>query len=163
GLALIRRLAKGSAPPAATLAGISIANGTSAALGPLLGGFLVALAGWQGIFAVNVPLTVLGLYLAFRWLPRDAAPAADRSRVAFYAVFYGLPLWLQRVRGFAAEDAGLLMLPLAALGIGLSPVAARMVRQRGIRTPLLIGCAALIAGLLAVLTLDEHTAVVGIV
>jgi MFS family permease len=55
------------------------------------------------------------------------------------------------------------MLPLAALGIGLSPVAARMVHRRGVRAPLLIGCAGLIAGLLAVLTIDEHTSVIGIV
>jgi MFS family permease len=243
GLALIRRLAGGGKPPAATLAGISIANGTSAALGPLLGGFLVAAAGWQGIFAVNVPLTIVGLVLALRWLPPDppaepaprgvlaqldlpgvalfsatvlgllgfllslataprwwllavfpvagglltwqelrvAQPFLDLRTLArhlalvralgqqigvqmvFYSVFYGLPLWLQKVRHFPAHDAGLLMLPLAALGIGLSPAAAVLVRRRGVRAPLLIGCAGLVAGLLAVRTIGDHTSVAGIV
>jgi MFS family permease len=55
------------------------------------------------------------------------------------------------------------MLPLAALGIGLSPVAARLVGRRGVREPLLIGCAGLFVGLLAVLTLDVDTPVAGIV
>src|SRR5439155_758922 len=84
-------------------------------------------------------------------------------QMVFYAVFYALPLWLQRVRHFGAEDAGLLMLPLAALGIGLSPVAARLVRRNGIRLPMLIGCAGLVAGLLAVTTVGDRTPVVGIV
>src|SRR5206468_5525933 len=71
GLAMVRRIAGAGPPPAGTLAGISIANGTSAALGPLLGGLLVAAAGWRGIFVVNIPLAALGLILALRWLPPD--------------------------------------------------------------------------------------------
>jgi EmrB/QacA subfamily drug resistance transporter len=40
-------------------------------LGPTLGGVLIAHAGWQGIFLVNVPLGLLALGLVYRYLPRD--------------------------------------------------------------------------------------------
>jgi EmrB/QacA subfamily drug resistance transporter len=42
-----------------------------AALGPVLGGVLVTLAGWQAIFFVNVVVGLVALPLSLRWLPRD--------------------------------------------------------------------------------------------
>jgi len=48
------------------------------ALGPTLGGVLIAGFGWQAIFFVNVPLGVVALLLAQRCLPADR-PAAKRS------------------------------------------------------------------------------------
>ncbi|MDP1892595.1 MAG: MFS transporter [Hydrogenophaga sp.] len=41
------------------------------ALGPSLGGLLIAKLGWQSIFLVNVPLGVLALVLARRYLPAE--------------------------------------------------------------------------------------------
>ncbi|RON55961.1 MFS transporter [Pseudomonas frederiksbergensis] len=40
-------------------------------LGPTLGGVLIASVGWQGIFLINVPLGILALALAWRFLPLD--------------------------------------------------------------------------------------------
>jgi EmrB/QacA subfamily drug resistance transporter len=40
-------------------------------LGPTLGGVLIAQVGWQGIFLLNVPLGVLAIGLAWRFLPVD--------------------------------------------------------------------------------------------
>lgn len=71
GLALLRNAAGGRAPAPSTLAVITIANSSSAALGPAVGGLLVALAGWQAIFLVNLVVGVVALPLALRWLPRD--------------------------------------------------------------------------------------------
>jgi EmrB/QacA subfamily drug resistance transporter len=45
------------------------------ALGPSLGGVLIAGLGWRAIFFVNVPLGVLALGLAHRYLPRDRRAA----------------------------------------------------------------------------------------
>ncbi|RUV42169.1 MFS transporter, partial [Mesorhizobium sp. M5C.F.Ca.IN.020.29.1.1] len=51
------------------LLGTMSAIGT--ALGPSLGGLLIAGSGWRAIFLVNVPLALLALVLAYRYLPAD--------------------------------------------------------------------------------------------
>ncbi len=57
------------------LLGTMSAVGT--ALGPSLGGLLIAEVGWRSIFFVNLPLGLLTLALAYRTLPADR-PRADR-------------------------------------------------------------------------------------
>lgn len=51
------------------------------ALGPSLGGLLIAVAGWRGIFWVQFPLATIALILAFATLPDDSgkgkAPSAS--------------------------------------------------------------------------------------
>ena len=51
------------------LLGTMSAIGT--ALGPSLGGALIAALGWPAIFLINVPLGILALLLAHRFLPAD--------------------------------------------------------------------------------------------
>src|SRR5215813_8752949 len=51
------------------LLGTMSAIGT--ALGPSLGGVLISALGWRAIFLVNLPLGVLTLFLAHRFLPAD--------------------------------------------------------------------------------------------
>jgi MFS family permease len=46
------------------------------ALGPVLGGALLAGFGWRALFLVNLPLGLLAFLLASRHLPDDAPPAA---------------------------------------------------------------------------------------
>ena len=46
-------------------------SATGTALGPSLGGVLIAADGWPALFYVNVPLGMLGLVLAYRHLPAD--------------------------------------------------------------------------------------------
>jgi MFS family permease len=244
GLALIRRSTRDpdAPPPAAALGALAVAASVSAALGPVLGGVLVAAAGWQAIFAVNAVLAVIGLPLALRILPRDAptggglrgvarmvdwagialftlvlagtlgillslsggvlwflipvvvvsaaalrwrerraaAPivdlevAGDRRiatvflqfaavNVVFYAVFFGLPQWLEEVRGFGPAQAGLLLLPVAGLGVVVTPLTARLISRSGTRLPLLLGAASLTAGSVLMLTIGGATSVVAIV
>ena len=55
------------------LLGTMSAVGT--ALGPSLGGILIAGFGWRAIFLVNVPLGLLTLFLAHRFLPTDSREA----------------------------------------------------------------------------------------
>ncbi|TIL32992.1 MFS transporter [Mesorhizobium sp.] len=60
------------------LLGTMSAIGT--ALGPSLGGLLIAGAGWRAIFLVNVPLGLLAFCLAYRYLPADRRePKTDRA------------------------------------------------------------------------------------
>ena len=61
------------------LLGTMSAIGT--ALGPSLGGILIAGLGWPSIFFINVPLGILALLLAYRYLPIDRpGPTTDRAR-----------------------------------------------------------------------------------
>ncbi|WP_262105238.1 MFS transporter [Arthrobacter sp. Marseille-P9274] len=61
--------------------------GVSAAIGPLIGGLLVEMAGeengWRWTFLVNVPVGVLATFLAFLWFPKPmrtrTAPSADQD------------------------------------------------------------------------------------
>lgn len=58
------------------LLGTMSAIGTT--LGPSLGGILIAGLGWQAIFLLNVPLGILNIWLAYRYLPADARRAKAR-------------------------------------------------------------------------------------
>ena len=51
------------------LALIAVVANVAAALGPPIGGVLVELASWHWIFAVNVPIGVVGVVLALRVMP----------------------------------------------------------------------------------------------
>jgi len=59
------------------LLGTMSAVGT--ALGPTLGGVLIAGLGWRAIFLINVPLGVLALCLAHRYLPADGGGPKSKS------------------------------------------------------------------------------------
>ncbi|MBH2549647.1 MFS transporter [Serratia marcescens] len=59
------------------LLGTMSAVGT--ALGPSLGGALIAGFGWRAMFLINLPLGLLALWLAWRYLPNGPRPAARQE------------------------------------------------------------------------------------
>jgi MFS family permease len=61
----------GRRPPRTVLARVSFAALGSAAVGPTLGGLLVTLVGWRGIFAVNLPVALTAFVAALIWIPAD--------------------------------------------------------------------------------------------
>ncbi|MEN0106327.1 MAG: MFS transporter, partial [Pseudomonas sp.] len=44
----------------------------STAIGPTLGGIVLSVAGWEWLFALNIPLGIVGVTLALRAVPRTA-------------------------------------------------------------------------------------------
>ncbi|WP_326658165.1 MFS transporter [Streptomyces sp. NBC_00385] len=76
----------GRVTPRPVLARLSFAALGSAAVGPTLGGLLVMLVGWRGIFAVNVPVALVALGAALLWIPADP----PRGRAADSAPRLGL-------------------------------------------------------------------------
>ncbi len=105
------------------LLGTMSAVGT--ALGPTLGGVLIAGFGWQAIFLVNVPLGVLALVLALRYLPAVRTTAtAEPARfdhlgtvlLALTLAAYALAMTMGR-GSFGLVNVALL--GAAALGAGL--------------------------------------------
>lgn len=236
---LIRRSIKEGGNPAAALGALTIANSASAALGPVLGGLLIALGGWQAVFLINIPLTVAGLLVSWRALPKDRAPEAGRSarqtvavldlpgvtlfaltmtalllfvlsfgttprwwyapvfvvalvafvlrersartpfidlrglvgnralssvllqqgtiNLAFYCIFFGLPIWLEGVRGLGTGLVGLLLLPVTTVSALATPLCARLIARRGSRLALLLGGIVLVAASLLLQLLGDAT------
>ncbi|GAA4616067.1 MFS transporter [Saccharopolyspora hordei] len=64
---------------------------------------------------------------------------------AFYCVFYGFPQWLEESRGLGPVGAGLVVLPVSAVGVVSTLLANRLQRRRGPRAALVVGTAALCA------------------
>jgi EmrB/QacA subfamily drug resistance transporter len=63
--------------------------GVALALGPVVGGVLVDLAGWRWVFLVNIPFVLVAAPLGLRWLPesrRPGAPPLDLYGVALSTV-----------------------------------------------------------------------------
>ena len=54
------------------------AFGVSLALGPVVGGLLVAAVGWRGIFWVNIPIGVAAIALTALFVPESRAPHPRR-------------------------------------------------------------------------------------
>ena len=52
--------------------------GISMALGPIVGGTLVSVAGWRSIFLVNVPVGLAAIALTLRFVPESRAPVPRR-------------------------------------------------------------------------------------
>ena len=109
------------------LLGTMSAVGT--ALGPSLGGVLIAWLGWRAIFFVNLPLGIVAFVLAYRYLPPDRgerkaeAGGFDRLGTLLLALAltaYALAMTLHPGggrSGFGLPNIGLLL--LAAAGGGL--------------------------------------------
>jgi len=105
------------------LLGTMSAIGT--ALGPSLGGVLIAGFGWRAIFLVNVPLGLLTFLLARRHLPVDRrGPKTGRAGfdrlgmllLALTLAAYALAMTMARSR-FGPLNIALLL--VAAIGVGL--------------------------------------------
>jgi MFS family permease len=77
-----------------------------------------------------------------------------------YTVLYGVSQWLEVTRGYSAEDAGVLILPMAVLSAALI----RPISQRNlVRGPLIAAGVTCIAGAVGVLLLGPTTPAIAII
>ncbi|MDX2971464.1 MFS transporter [Kribbella solani] len=56
------------------IAGAAMAGGLAGVVGPTAGGLLIALAGWQAIFLVNLPIGAAILWMGARSVSESADP-----------------------------------------------------------------------------------------
>lgn len=135
--------------------------------------FLISLRGtpawWIGLAAlvalvlfVAVELRVENPFLHVRELRANALLRWTLIRVigvyvTFYLTFFGIPQWLQQVRGMTPTQAGLLMLPLASVGVVATLGGTVLFRRFGARVTLLVAGLTLLGGGIGV-TFFERTA-----
>jgi EmrB/QacA subfamily drug resistance transporter len=60
--------------------------GLSLAIGPILGGLLVSWAGWRSIFWINIPVGVIAIAAAWRFVPESKAPRGRRLDPAAHVI-----------------------------------------------------------------------------
>ena len=94
----------------------------------------------------------------FRSIPFSGATVIAVCAFGAFSGFLFLnTLYLQDVRGLTALEAGLMLLPMAAVMVCLAPISGRIVAGRGPRVPLIIaGIAMSVAGL-ALAAVGLHT------
>ncbi|WP_307038289.1 MFS transporter [Arthrobacter sp. B3I4] len=219
---------------------IQMANTSAAAVGPVVGGLLVSLVGWQALFLINIPLSLAAILMVRRFAPADTEPERGpvlellrdsdlpgigafigslvlvmmallnvlpgyrwwllgaglllavlfalrelrfnrpfldlrllgRNRPlllvylgfalfsgVYYFAFFGLPQLLQTAGGYDPGIVGLLMLPLAAMSVVITPFAVRAIDRFRVRRVLIAGVVLLIVGSAAMWLLTASLAV----
>jgi MFS transporter, DHA2 family, multidrug resistance protein len=133
-LALITALWSGEARTR-SIALWSAIGGAIAALGPLLSGALLEQFAWGSVFLITLPLAVLALFLAWRFVPAHINESSDPvdnlggllSMLLVAAMVLGINLAPVPGKGGLAIGLGI---------IALAAVAAFVIRQRRARSPL---------------------------
>ena len=112
-------------------------SGITAALGPILGGYLVENVSWRAAFLINVPLAAVVLYIVARHVPESRDPNARRLDIpgAFLAtlglggIVYGL---------IESSSRGFGDLPvLVSLALGAAALATFVLVERRSHEPMM--------------------------
>jgi EmrB/QacA subfamily drug resistance transporter len=94
--------------------------GAVGAVAPFLGGWIIEQVGWRWVFGINIPLAVLVVVVALRWVPESRDPEASGpldvlgtalAAVGLGALTWALTAWSER----GALDA--LVAGVAAVGV----------------------------------------------
>jgi EmrB/QacA subfamily drug resistance transporter len=105
--------------------------------GPPLGGFITTYASWHWIFLINIPIGLVGLVMATRYMPKvPTEPTAPFDFIGF--VLSGLGVG---GLAFGLSVMGLEFLPtgivIALLGVGVTATAAYIIYSRRKASPIL--------------------------
>jgi len=74
-------------------------------LGPVIGGLIVANLDWRWIFYVNVPICVVGLLLAWRYMPQQPPQAGPQPRPDITGIMLLSPAVAALLYGLASASA----------------------------------------------------------
>jgi DHA2 family multidrug resistance protein-like MFS transporter len=114
----------------------AIASG-GAALGPILGGFLLEHFWWGAVFLINLPIVLIALVATWIWIP---AVAGDRARrldlwaaVQIMVALVGITFAIKEFTKLEAD----VPVAVAALVVGVLAGAAFLRRQRSSAVPML--------------------------
>ena len=111
---------------------VLIAVVVAPALGPTVGGLLIAHLSWRWLFLVNVPIGAITLPLALRVIPRTSGQPAHRIDLGgFVLIALGLPALTYGINQAGQSDVAILsiVLPLALGAIALALFGWRALHQ----------------------------------
>ncbi|MBO0803469.1 MAG: MFS transporter [Nocardiopsaceae bacterium] len=125
-MAMVRRQARrlNREAPGGVLGALAIAGQVTMAVGPPLGGLLIAIGGWRLTFLINLPLAVVGIVAILAWLPADEARVSVARTwhqidppgvVLFAAALTGLLLFLMSLASTSWWLLGVTAVLLATL------------------------------------------------
>ncbi len=116
----------------------SAAQAIGVSLGPIAGGFLLGLFGWQAIFWVTVPVGIIGTALGWLILPDDKAEPKSKGFDFAGMVLLGPAIVALVVMLNHAADWGILSLPsLGCLAGGVVLLALFIWREKNTPAPLI--------------------------
>ena len=107
------------------------------AIGPVLGGWLVEHVTWRAVFFINVPLSAIVVFLAFRYIDESKDPSrgqtidwlgAALAVIGLSGVIFGLLEW---------PALGGTPLVLTALAVGIAALVAFIVVEMRVHNPML--------------------------
>ena len=111
-------------------------GGVAAAVGPLLGGWLVEAGSWRAVFWINLPVAAVVLLIAARHVPESRAEAGaahfDIPGGVLGALGLGAATWAL----IAAGDRGASLIVVAAAVAGILSLGAFLLVEHGARAPL---------------------------
>jgi EmrB/QacA subfamily drug resistance transporter len=131
--------------------------------GPMIGGLLISAFGWRPIFLVNIPVGIVGTWLAIRYVPRRDPvpgqgfdiPGAVLMSTALFSL--SLSLTLGQTRGYGSPPilAGLAVAAISAVAFVIVELrsASPMLRLRMFRNPVL--SVSVVSGYLAFVCLSS--------
>jgi EmrB/QacA subfamily drug resistance transporter len=75
----------------------------------------------------------------------------------FYSIFFGMPSFLQQVRGYSDQQTGFIMLAIAGFGVVITPIAGRWIDRSGSKPAVLTGACTVLVGTILLLTVYGTT------
>lgn len=111
-------------------------GGVAAAIGPLLGGLLLDVAGWRVLFLINLPVCALAIVLTLRHLPESVDPDSRAKPIDWAGTLTGAVGLGALTFGLIGLGGGLTAAVGGALVLGVASLTAFIIVQRRVAGPL---------------------------
>jgi EmrB/QacA subfamily drug resistance transporter len=128
---------------------------SASTLGVLAGGLVLLICFWVVEHHVRQPIMDFHLFRSGSYFGATAAAFALVG--SFWALMFYLPQYVELVLGYSTVVSGLLVLPVTAPMVAISPFSARLTGRAGARDVMTVGMACATAGMVAVTRVDGDT------
>lgn len=112
-------------------------SGVAAALGPLLGGLLLDLAGWRVLFLMNLPICAMAIVLTVQHLPESTDPDSRAHDLDWLGTVTGAAGLAALTYGLISLGGGISVRGLSTIVAGVAILASFLTLQRQVKAPLM--------------------------